>query len=96
MSAARRPRRQDDLDRIERKLDRAIRLLYGLVLFQPVVIASALLPDETAGWMTVGLIALALLMLIFPRIERQIPPLMRRAGRTLGRLRRWFRPARLA
>ena len=80
-----------DLTRLERKLDRLLQLVYGLILFQPIVVASALLPDQTAGWLTLGLMGLGVLLLLFPRLERLLPRIMRRSGKLFGRFRRWWR-----
>ena len=94
-----RPRRtprakRDDLARVERKLDRLTRLVVGLTLFQPVLLAAALAPDDAAELIAALLLVVAAVLLIFSRLESQLPRLSLRVGRTVGHLRRWTRRRR--
>lgn len=81
----------EDLRRIERKVDRLTRLVFLVLLCQPVLLVGSLMPDVTTQAVTYVLLAFLALLAIFPNIERKIPPVMRKLGRLLGRTRRHVR-----
>ncbi len=82
---------RDDFARLEGKVDRLTRLVVGLTLFQPVLLAAALAPDDAAELIAALLAAVAVLLRVFRRLETQLPRLALRTGRGVGRVRRWTR-----
>lgn len=83
--------RTDDLDRIERKLDRLTRLVIALLVLQPVLLFGALLPDATGQPAFLGLMIFLAVLAAFPNLERKLPQAARRLGRIVGRWRRRMR-----
>lgn len=81
----------EDLQRIERKLDRLTRLVVLVLFCQPVLLVGSLMPDVTTQAVTYVLLAFLALLAVFPNIERKIPPIMRKLGRVFGRTRRHVR-----
>jgi hypothetical protein len=82
-------RRQDagELARLEQKIDRLSRLVILVAVCQPVLLVGLIMPDAATQIVTAALLALLIVLITFPNLEIRLPPLMRRAGRTFGRLR---------
>lgn len=76
------------LDRVERKLDRLLQIGVVVLVCQPILLVSFLMPGVVLQLVCYGLLTCLVVLAAFPNLETKLPETMRWMGGLAGRLRR--------